>query len=89
MLDLSLDAAGNLVEASPLVFVLRPTPYDEEAFEDVDDVVNATALNTQLLRAAVEEKHAFAFDSVVMEEPATELAQRFLLARVVLILGRL
>jgi hypothetical protein len=25
----------------------------------------------------------------VMEEPATELAQRFLLARVVLILGRL
>lgn len=89
LLDLCFDAAGNLVDASPLVLVLRSATNHEETFQNVDDVVDATALHAQLLRAAVEEEYAFAFDAVVVEEPAAEFSQRFLLARVVLILGRL
>lgn len=84
LLDLGLDAGRDFVDASPLVLVLRTSADYEEAFQNVDDVVNAPSLHTELFRAAVEEQHALALNAVVVEEAAAKFAQRFLFSRVLL-----
>ena len=44
----------DLVDASPLVLVLGTALNHAEALQDVDDVVDASTLNPELLRALVE-----------------------------------
>ena len=53
-INLLFDGVDDLVDASPLVLVLCTALDDAEAFEDVDDVVNAPTLHTQLFGALVQ-----------------------------------
>jgi hypothetical protein len=46
-------AEGDLVDTSPLIFVLCPAPDNAEAFKDVYDVVDATTLNAKLFGTTV------------------------------------
>lgn len=73
--DLCLDTRRNFVDTSPLVLVLRPSPDNEEALKNVDDVVDAASFHAQLLCTTVEQKHALALNPIVVEESAAKFAQ--------------
>ena len=62
------------VNPSPVVLVLCPASDYAEAFKNVDDVINTSALDTQLSCALIEVEHSFAFDAVVVQKAAAELA---------------
>ena len=74
LIDLLLNRVDDPVNALPVVFVLRSATDHTKAFKNVDDVINTSALDTQLSCALIEVKHSFAFDAVVVQEAAAELA---------------
>ena len=45
-MDLCFYAEGDFVNTSPLVLVLCPAPDHAEALQDVNDVVDATTLDS-------------------------------------------
>lgn len=51
---LLFDGVDDLIDASPLVLILRTALNHTKALQNVDDVVNAPALNAELLRALVQ-----------------------------------
>lgn len=80
--DLGLNAFKNFVETTPLVLVLGAAANDAERLKDVDDVVDAAALHSQLLGAGVEQEDSLALDAVVVEETPAQFAQRLFFARI-------
>jgi hypothetical protein len=75
LIDLLLNRVDDPVNALPVVFVLRSAADHTKAFKNVDDVVDASPLNPELFSALVQVKHAFAFNAVIVQEPAAEFAQ--------------
>lgn len=57
-----------------MVLVLRATPDDAEALQNVYDVIDASALDSKLFRALIKVEDSIALDPVVVEESATELS---------------
>lgn len=55
---LVFDRSDNFIDTSPLVFILSAALYYAEALKDVDDVVDSSAFDTELLCALVEVEEA-------------------------------
>jgi len=64
----------DLFDASPLVLVLGAALNYAEAFQNVDDIIDASTLNAELLRALVEVEESALGRAVEEEETAAELA---------------
>ena len=78
-MDLFLDGVDYFIDASPLVLVLGAALDHAEALQDVDDVIDASSLHPQLLRALVEVEETSLGRPVEEKEAATELAETLLL----------
>ena len=78
-MDLFLDGVDYLVDASPLVLVLGAALDYTEALKDIDDVINASALDSELLGALVKVEETALRCTIEEEEAATELAETLLL----------
>jgi hypothetical protein len=76
------DGLFHARETFPLVDVLGFAGDGREALQDVDDVVEATALDPQLLCARVQTYQAVGFGSIHAEELAAQLAETLLLSTV-------
>ena len=61
-----------------MVLVLGSAPDHTEALEDVYDVINASALDSELLGALVQVEDSVAFDAIVVQETAAQFAQALL-----------
>ena len=70
----------DLVDASPLVRVLRLAADHAEALQDVDDVVDSAPFDTEFLRALIQQQEIFLLLAVNAQETPAELAQALLLA---------
>lgn len=84
--DLPLYGDDNLAYSFPMISILRLPVNDLEALKNVDNVVDAAALNAQLTGALIQVEHRTALAPVQAQKTATELAQTFFFATV-LILG--
>ena len=84
--DLPLYRDDYLAYSFPVIGILRLPVDDLEALENVDDVVDAASLNAQFTRALIQVEHRAALAPVQAQKAATELAQTFFFATV-LILG--
>lgn len=70
----------DLVEASPCVAVLCLAGDDADAFQDVDYVVDAAALDTQGVSGAVQANDLVLDPTVLLYEAARELGRQERLA---------
>jgi len=71
--NLFFDRADYFVDAAPLVLILGAALNHAEALQNVDYVINASALDSKLLRALVQVQQTALWNAVEEEESATEL----------------
>lgn len=82
LFNLSLDTFDNFVNSSPGVLILSAPSNNAKRLQNIDDIVNAAPFDPELPRALVQQKNTPSFESVVVQETAAKLSQRFFFARV-------
>lgn len=68
--DLSLDAMNDLVNTSPLIRVLGLPSNDAEALQNVDDVIDPSSFNIELLGALIQQEEVLVLLAVDHQEPS-------------------
>jgi len=63
-INLSLNRDHNFVDSTPLVLILGESPDHVEALQDVDDVIDASSLDSKLFGTLVEEEEAPGWSSI-------------------------
>lgn len=69
-----------MVDATPIVGVLGLSPDHGEALQDIDDVVNSSPFNAELLSTLIQKQLAFLLLAVDPEELPAQLAETHVFA---------
>ena len=69
-----------MVNATPIVGVLGLSPDHGEALQDIDDVVNSSPFNAELLSTLIQKQLAFLLLAVDPEELPAQLAEAHVFA---------
>ena len=64
-----------MVNAAPIVRVLGLSPYHREALQDIDDIINSSPFNAELLSTLIQKQLAFLLFAVDPEELPAQLAE--------------
>ena len=80
--NLALDWHHNLVDAFPVIGILRLSVDHLKAFEDVYDIIDPPAFDSKLPRALVKVEHGAPLTAVETQEATAELTETLLLATV-------
>ena len=62
--DLLLNRIDDLIYSTPLVLILGAAPDHAEAFQNVDDVIDASAFYSELSGALIQVEEAFLWSSI-------------------------